>query len=219
MTASVLAGKLGLALLQVRLHGFITKYMGETAPRLTQVFDSRNQTRAVYFFDQPDAIGSQRRLTNDVREIRTILNGFLQMVQQEHSFRLVVAATNHFGILDPALFRRFADVLHHALPDDTPIASALRTGLPRTPVQRVAWGRPASPAAHLSHTHISPATDEALTDALINSRSRRVGAETSTISRIPSDGSRLYRPLRHRTLWSYAERRTISIGRTTSSSS
>ena len=40
MTASVLAGELGLALLQVRLDGLITKYMGETAARLRQVFRS-----------------------------------------------------------------------------------------------------------------------------------------------------------------------------------
>ena len=68
MTASVLAGELGLALLQVRLDGLTTKYLGETAARLRQVFDSTSCTRGVYFFDEFDAIGSQRDITNDGRD-------------------------------------------------------------------------------------------------------------------------------------------------------
>src|SRR5690606_7401585 len=51
MTASVLAGELGLPLFQVRLDGLITKFMGETAAKLRQIFESTHQTRGVYFFD------------------------------------------------------------------------------------------------------------------------------------------------------------------------
>ena len=40
MSASVLAGELGLPLLVVRLEGLITKYMGETAAKLRIVFDA-----------------------------------------------------------------------------------------------------------------------------------------------------------------------------------
>ena len=59
-TASVLAGELGFPLLQVRLDGLITKYMGETAAKLRQIFEATSRTRGVYFFDEFDAIGSQR---------------------------------------------------------------------------------------------------------------------------------------------------------------
>ena len=174
MTASVLAGELGLALLQVRLDGLITKYMGETAARLRQVFDSTNRMRGVYFFDEFDAIGSQRGLTNDVGEIRRVLNSFLQMIEQERSHSLVIAATNHFEILDPALFRRFDDVLHYDLPDEAQIANLLKTRLARSLVKRISWSRLAATAAGLSHADVSRAADEALKDALINSRSGRV---------------------------------------------
>ena len=174
MTASVLAGELGLALLQVRLDGLITKYMGETAARLRQVFDSTSRMRGVYFFDEFDAIGSQRGLTNDVGEIRRVLNSFLQMIEQERSYSLVIAATNHFEILDPALFRRFDDVLHYDMPDEAQIAELLKTRLART-VTSVSWSRLAATAAGLSHADISRAADEALKDALINSKSGRVG--------------------------------------------
>jgi len=71
LTASVLAGELGLTLFQVRLDALISKFMGEeTAAKLRLVFDAVGNHRAVYFFDEFDAIASQRGLGNDVGEIR-----------------------------------------------------------------------------------------------------------------------------------------------------
>ena len=99
--------------------------MGETAAKLRQIFEATSKTRGIYFFDEFDAIGSQRGLTNDVGEIRRILNSFLQMLEQDRSHSLVIAATNHPGILDPALFRRFDDILHYDLPDKVQIAKLL----------------------------------------------------------------------------------------------
>src|SRR5207248_4639694 len=45
MTAAALAGELKLPLLAVRLDGLITKYMGETAAKLRQIFDAMAATR------------------------------------------------------------------------------------------------------------------------------------------------------------------------------
>ncbi len=60
LTASVVAGELGLPLFQVRLDGLISKFMGETAAKLRLIFDAIASSRAVYFFDEFDAIASQR---------------------------------------------------------------------------------------------------------------------------------------------------------------
>ncbi|MGZ5638635.1 MAG: AAA family ATPase, partial [Burkholderiales bacterium] len=60
LSASVLAGELGIPLFQVRLDALITKFMGETAAKLRLIFDATDHTRGVYFFDEFDAIGSQR---------------------------------------------------------------------------------------------------------------------------------------------------------------
>ena len=138
MTASVLAGELGLALLQVRLDGLITRFMGETAAKLRQVFDATHRTRGIYFFDEFDAIGSGRVLTNDVGEIRRVLNSFLLMIEQDRSHSLVLAASSHADILDRALFRRFDDILHYELPDAKQAATLLRTRL-RAKSARVRW--------------------------------------------------------------------------------
>ena len=60
----------------MRLDALITKYMGETAAKLRQIFDAISEMRGIYFFDELDAIGSQRGLANDVGEIRRVLNSF-----------------------------------------------------------------------------------------------------------------------------------------------
>ena len=73
MTAAALSGELGIPLFLVRLDSLITKFMGETASKLRQVFDAITDIRGVYFFDEFDAIGSQRGLANDVGEIRRVL--------------------------------------------------------------------------------------------------------------------------------------------------
>ncbi len=172
LTASVLAGELGFPLFRVRLDGLITKYMGETAAKLRQIFEATAQTRGVYLFDEFDAIGSQRGLPNDVGEIRRILNSFLQMIEQDRSHSLVVAATNHPGILDSALFRRFDDVLHYALPDRPQIARLLKTRLSSAGVKRIRWKTLADLAFGLSYAEIAHAADEALKDVLIHERPR-----------------------------------------------
>jgi SpoVK/Ycf46/Vps4 family AAA+-type ATPase len=170
LTASVLAGELGVPLFQVRLDGLITKYMGETAAKLRQIFDATGQTRGIYFFDEFDAIGSQRGLANDVGEIRRVLNSFLQMIEQDQSHSLIIAATNHAEILDHALFRRFDDVLHYGLPAEKQIATLLQMRLSRFSTKNISWKRLAKSALGLSYAEVTRATEEALKEGLISDR-------------------------------------------------
>jgi SpoVK/Ycf46/Vps4 family AAA+-type ATPase len=161
MSASVLAGELGFPLCQIRLDSLLTKYKGETAAKLRQVFDSATQTRGLYFFDEFDAIGSQLGLLNDVGEIRRILNSFLMMIEQDQSHSLIIAAANPPGILDPALFRRFDDVLYYSLPEKPHIAALLKARLSHSDAE-ISWQRLAGPAEGLSYAEISRACDDVL---------------------------------------------------------
>ena len=103
--------------------------MGETASKLRQVFDATTHIRGVYFFDEFDAIGSQRGAANDVGEIRRVLNSFLQMIEHDQSNSLIVATTNHPEVLDYALFRRFDDVLEYRLPTPAQALDLIRSRL------------------------------------------------------------------------------------------
>ena len=181
LTATVLAGELRLPLFQVRLDGLLTKYMGETAAKLRQIFDVTSRNRGIYFFDEFDAIGSQRGLANDVGEIRRVLNSFLQMIEQDGSHSLVVAATNHPGILDHALFRRFDDVLHYELPGIPHIADLLKRRLAGSVAKGFRWEDLAELAQGLSYAEVTRAANEALKDALIHDRDRILPEELQTM--------------------------------------
>jgi len=170
MTASVLAGELGIPLFLVRLDALITKYMGETAAKLRQVFDSIRDVRGIYFFDEFDAIGSQRGLTNDVGEIRRVLNSFLQMIEQDNSNSLIIAATNHPEILDYALFRRFDDVVEYGLPTVSQIVAVLKNRLSRFSRAIKNWEDIASKGEGLSYADITRAAEDTIKDAIIHDR-------------------------------------------------
>ena len=171
LTATALAGELGLPLFLIRLDVLITKFMGETAARLRQVFDAVAATRGVYFFDEFDAIGSQRGSPNDVGEARRILNSFLQMLEHDQSQSLVVAATNHPDILDHALLRRFDDVLHYKLPSPEQAEALLRGRLASFISRRVAWKTLTKQAENLSYAEIAKAAEDAIKEALIRGES------------------------------------------------
>jgi SpoVK/Ycf46/Vps4 family AAA+-type ATPase len=167
LTASVLAGELGLPLFLIRLDVLFTKFMGEAAARLRQIFDAIGSVRGVYFFDEFDAIGSQRGMPNDVGEARRILNSFLQLLEQDRSNSLIVAATNHSDILDHALLRRFDDVLRYKLPSRAQAEALLKYRLAGHLAEGVSLTRLSVNAEGLSFAEIAKAAEDALKDALI----------------------------------------------------
>lgn len=168
MTASALAGELGIPLFVVRLDALITKFMGETAAKLRQVFDAVTSTRGVYFFDEFDAIGSQRGMANDVGEIRRILNSFLLMIEQDDSNSVIVAATNHPDILDEALFRRFDDVVEYHVPSKAEVQALLRMRLAGYVKSKKDLADLATDATGLSHAEIARAIDDAVKEAVMH---------------------------------------------------
>ena len=170
LTASVLAGELGLPLFTVHLDSLITKYMGETAAKLRLIFDAIMQTRGVYLFDEFDSIGSQRGLTNDVGEIRRVLNSFLQMIELDDSDSLLIAATNHGDLLDHALFRRFDDILEYQLPVKQEVINAFKSKLIGFKLSRINWNKLSDAADGLSYGDITRVCEDAIKEMLINGK-------------------------------------------------
>lgn len=167
MTAGALAGQLGLPLFSIRLDGLITKYMGETAAKLRLVFDAIQSTRGVYLFDEFDALGGERGSKNDVGEIRRVLNSFLQFLEQDDSDSLVLGATNHVGLLDRALFRRFDAVLEYTLPNEVVAREVMVARLGLLDTSPVDFARISAAAQGLSHAEITLACDQAAKNAIL----------------------------------------------------
>jgi SpoVK/Ycf46/Vps4 family AAA+-type ATPase len=160
-TASALAHDLHLPLFTIRLDGLITKFMGETASKLRLIFEAMQDTRGLYFFDEFDAIGSDRHSPNDVGEIRRVLNSFLQFLEQDRSDSMIVAATNYKKLLDSALFRRFDDVVNYTLPTRAQIKVIIQNKLAQFDCSVGDWNAIEDIAEGLSHADITRACDDA----------------------------------------------------------
>lgn len=167
MTASALAGELSLPLLAVQLHAVITKYMGETAAKLHVLFDAMAETRGVYLFDEFDAIGSHRQAGNDVGEMRRVLNSFLMFLERDDSDSIIVAATNLVEMLDPALFRRFDEVIRYTPPESEARKQLVENRLNLFNIGRISWKKVLDASEGLSHADVARACDEAAKDAIL----------------------------------------------------
>lgn len=161
MTAAAMAGELHLPLFTTLLEGVITKFMGETAAKLRMIFQAMSVEKGVYLFDEFDALGARRSQTNDVGEIRRILNSFLQLLEKDDSDSIIIAATNHPDLLDKALFRRFDDVIEYALPDENIAVKIIQSRLARFDTSAIDWRGIVSDVAGLSQGELVRASDEA----------------------------------------------------------
>jgi SpoVK/Ycf46/Vps4 family AAA+-type ATPase len=170
MTAAALAGELHVPLFAVVFDSLISKFMGETASKLRIVFDAMNETRGVYFFDEFDAIGTRRGDRNDVGEIRRVLNSFLQLLEKDDNDSLIIAATNHPELLDPALFRRFDDVIRYGLPDFKIAIRILKTRLASFETEHIDWESVVKSAEGMSQSELARVADEAAKRAVLAER-------------------------------------------------
>ncbi|MFO0672651.1 MAG: ATP-binding protein [Polyangiaceae bacterium] len=125
LCAEILAGELGLDLLHARFDGIVSSYLGETASNLRRVFGYASQQRAVLFFDEFDALGKRRDDPQEVGELKRVVSSFLQILDAHPRDRMVIAATNHEGMLDDALWRRFDEVLFFGRPSVEQLVSLM----------------------------------------------------------------------------------------------
>lgn len=176
LSASVIASELHLPLFLIRLESLITKFMGETSAKLRLVFDAIESTRGVYLFDEVDALAGDRSSVNDVGEIRRVLNSFLQFLEQHRSTSMLVAATNHPKLLDPAIFRRFGLVIEYTMPTAEQARAVIRNRLTTFDTRGLVWKRIEEASEGLSHSEVTIATEQAAKGAIL-SRAEKVTTE------------------------------------------
>ena len=173
MTVEALAGALKLPLLVIRLEALITRFMGETAAKLRLVFDETAKRRGVYLFDEFDAVGGHRSASNDVAEMRRVLNSFLQFMEEPNATdSLVAAATNHPDLLDRALLRRFDLVVQFEMPSDEQIRSIVKAYLRPMKYPKLAWKQIVEAGRDLSQSELARATEKAVKTAILDERER-----------------------------------------------
>lgn len=172
LSAAVLASELRLPLYTIVLDNLITRFMGETAAKLRLIFDHIKQTRAVYLFDEFDAIGTQRGASNDVGEIRRVLNSFLLFVEQDTSESIILAATNHPELLDKALYRRFDDIIRFEKPEPRQIKQLVEHRLSAFDTLALVWDEITHAAEGLSSADVTRACEDAAKEAVLHNDAR-----------------------------------------------
>lgn len=170
MTASALAGELKIPLFTILLDGLITKYMGETASKLRIIFETISKTRGIYLFDEFDSIGAKRENSNDVGEIRRVLNSFLQFLEQDDSQSIIIGATNHPELLDTALFRRFDDIIEYSAPNPELITKLFKSKLYTFDTKKVKWKEVVSKSEGLSYADISRVCEDSAKSTIIENK-------------------------------------------------
>ena len=124
--AEGLADALSVPLLIVRYESVIGSYLGETAQRISQVFDYARSRRCVLFFDEFDAVAKERGDANETGEIKRVVSSLLLQIDALPSYVVAVTASNHPELLDRAVWRRFQLRLELPTPGCEQIATWLQ---------------------------------------------------------------------------------------------
>ena len=133
-TANFVAHELGLPLLSVRLDAVMSSFLGTTAKNLRTVFEHAARRAAVLLLDEFDALAKMRDDSNEIGEIKRIVNSLIQNLDAFPRL-YVIAATNHEHLLDPAIWRRFDFVVHLLPPSSDERMALLRQFLSRSDVE------------------------------------------------------------------------------------
>ena len=78
--AEALANALCVPMLVVRYEAVVGSYLGETAQRITRVFEEARSCHCVLFFDEFDAVGKERGDQHETGEIKRVVNSLLLQI-------------------------------------------------------------------------------------------------------------------------------------------
>ena len=107
MIAKYIAKKLGVNLYTVQFDALISSYLGETGTNIRKIFDFAASNRCILFIDEIDAVAKLRDDKSELGELKRVVITLLQNIDSFPKNSLLIAATNHAHMLDPAIWRRF----------------------------------------------------------------------------------------------------------------
>jgi len=126
LSARWIAAQIGKPLWVLDLTTVMSSLLGKTGNNLRMVFDHARANEAVLLLDEIDAIAKRRSDESDVGELKRLVTAILQEVDAWPDTGLLLAATNHPELVDPALWRRFDAILTFDLSDPGTIEVAVR---------------------------------------------------------------------------------------------
>lgn len=105
--AKWLSKQIGIPVVMARLEGLMSSFLGTTSRNIGNLFAFANRYNCVLLLDEFDAIAKLRNDPQEVGEVKRVVNTLLQSLDSRHEKGFTIGVTNHEGLLDPAIWRRF----------------------------------------------------------------------------------------------------------------
>jgi len=126
LTARWLAAQLGVPLYVLDLTAVMSSLLGRSGSNLRTALDFAKRSPCVLLLDEIDAIAKRRSDDTDIGELKRLVTVILQEVDEWPATGLLLAATNHADLIDPALWRRFDLVINFKTPEMPAVKSAIK---------------------------------------------------------------------------------------------
>ncbi len=129
LAARWVARELHRPLLTLDLSAVMSSFLGRTGANVRHVLDYAKGVDGVLLLDELDAIAKRRDDASDVGELKRLVTVLLQEIDDWPVTGLLIAATNHSNLLDPAVWRRFEMRVEFPMPTDDSVRRAIETFL------------------------------------------------------------------------------------------
>lgn len=129
LAAKWISRELGRPLAILDLSAVMSSYLGRTGSNLRAVLDYARDHDCVLLLDELDAVAKRRDDAGEIGELKRLVTVLLQEIDEWPSSGLLLAATNHAGLLDPAIWRRFEVLIEFPVPDADGLEALLRDHL------------------------------------------------------------------------------------------
>lgn len=132
LAARWIAARMKKPLLTLDLATVMSSFLGKTGGNIRTVLNYACTNSTVLLLDEFDAIAKRRDDSSDVGELKRLVTVLLQAIDEWPSSSMLLAATNHPELLDPAVWRRFDRVIEFPKPNDTEIFEVISGALENT---------------------------------------------------------------------------------------
>ncbi|MBX3301054.1 MAG: AAA family ATPase [Nitrospira sp.] len=126
LAARWIARQLERPLVTLDLSAVMSSFLGRTGNNVRNVIDYAKGVSCVFLLDEFDAIAKRRDDSIEVGELKRLVTVLLQEIDGWPASGLLVAATNHHDLLDPAVWRRFDLVVEFSMPTEMDVKRAVQ---------------------------------------------------------------------------------------------
>lgn len=116
LAARWISQRLSRPLLTLDLASVMSSFLGKTGSNIRVVLDFARRQPCVLLLDEFDAIAKRRDDSAEIGELKRLVTVLIQAIDEWPTDGLLVAATNHPELLDPAIWRRFDRIIEFPFP-------------------------------------------------------------------------------------------------------